>query len=616
MTDARSGARNRNELWATVLVEEIARAGVREVVVCPGSRSTPLVLAVAAHPALRVVPHLDERSAGFFALGIGKATGRPAAVVTTSGTAVANLLPSVVEAAQSEAPLLLLTADRPPHLRGADANQAIVQPGIFGAYPRFEAELVPDPTPEGLLHLRQVACRAVAEALGAPAGPVHLNVPFRKPLEPTRVEGDISLHLTEHPFALEGRASGEPLVRIHPRRAAPPVDAVAALTQRIRGAQRPLLVAGPLPDRGEAGGALRAFAGQHRIPLLADALSGARFPPLDGDLEAAAERHVVGTYDLALRTAEVTRGLRPDLVIRFGAAPTSARLLGWLGELAEVPQVVVHEGGRWKDHLATASEMVVSDVRLLLEALPACLASPDPEWARVWSTLEGELRRLVAEGDAHNDSQGDAPAIGEGEIVGRIVRGVPAGDLLFASGSMPIREVDAFVPHRDGALTVLGNRGASGIDGINSTAAGASFGSGARVVAVVGDLAFLHDQTGLSLLREQGVDVLLVVVNNDGGGIFHHLPVREYEPEFTRYFATPHGRDLSHLAALHDLPYRCADLRESSATLDDALAWALDRTAGSGGSRILELRTDRDQSFRLRGEAIRRLTEAARASLA
>ncbi len=611
MTDAQEGVRNRNELWATVLVEEIARAGVREVVVCPGSRSTPLVFAVAAHPALRTVAHLDERSAGFFALGIGKATGRPAAVVTTSGTAVANLLPAVVEAAQSEAPLLLLTADRPPHLRGADANQAIVQPGIFGVYPRYEAELLPDPTAEGLLHLRQVACRAVAEARGAPGGPVHLNFPFRKPLEPVRVEGDIPPALASELLATEGRGSGEPFVRIHRRRAAPPRDAVASVTRRLREARRPLLVAGPLPDPVESGAALRSFAGRHRVPLLADALSGARFPPAGGDTEEAAVEHVVGTYDLALRAMEVANSLRPDVVIRFGAGPTSARLLGWLGEMADVPQIVVHGGGRWKDHLAVASEMVVSDVRLFLEALPSSLASPDPEWMAAWSAVERELCRRVGAEEARPASD----VLSEGEVVGRVVRAVSPGNFLFTSGSMPVREVDAFAPRRDHALSVLGNRGASGIDGITSTAAGASFGAGARVVAVVGDIAFLHDQTGLSLLREPGVEVILVVVNNDGGGIFHHLPIREYEPDFTRYFATPHGRDVSHLAAMHDLPYRCVELRGSSAGLDNALAWALDARSASGGSRILELRTDRDESLRLREEAIRRLTEVARASL-
>ncbi len=611
-------------------MDELIRGGLREVVVAPGSRSTPLVMAAARRDELRLTVQIDERAAGFLALGVGKATGTPAAVITTSGTAVANLLPAVVESAQAQAPLLVLTADRPPRLRGADANQAIDQDRIFGSYPRFYHELWPGEVSDRTLrHLRSVACRAVALAGGAPAGPVHLNLPFEKPLEPTRGEGETEGR-AESPGpatgpgaggkGLAGRSGGRPYTRIHSARGGPSPAAVERLKHLLRTARRPLLVAGPLPRPWLDGPALRGFAARHGIPLLADPLSGARYP--------AAAEPVVGSYDLALQSPEVRRGLVPDLVIRVGQAPTSARLNDWLAELAagdaSTRQVVVDEGGRWKDHLAVADEMLVADPSEVLGRLAAGASvsaapteSGDPGregWVQGWRGVDAALREHL-----------EAPSSGEvyeGAAVGRLVRRMPAEDLLFVSSSMPVREVDAFAPHRDGPLQVLGNRGASGIDGITSTAAGAALTTGRRVVAVVGDLALLHDSQGLAVLREPGIRVVLVVLNNDGGGIFHLLPIRDHEPAFTPYFATPHGRDLSHLAALYDLPHRRVELRDREdreaaeeevpdRALDRGLEWAL----SLDGSGVLELRTDRESNRRLRTSALQAAEQVAREAL-
>jgi 2-succinyl-5-enolpyruvyl-6-hydroxy-3-cyclohexene-1-carboxylate synthase len=609
--------RNRNELWAGVLVDELVRAGVREVVVSPGSRSTPVVLRIAARREIRTVVQTDERAAAFFALGVGKATGRPAAVLTTSGTAAANLFPAVVEAAQAETPLLVLTADRPPHLRGADANQAIDQVHLFGRYPRLYAELAPERiTHETLGHLRAVAARAVAAAVGDPGGPVHLNLPFAKPLEPTPVPGDVPLELGENaPLAVHGRSEGRPFTRIHRRRAAATAEAVGSLEEGLRGARRPLIVAGPLPRPWETGPAIRAFAAERGIPLLADALSGARYPPGAGDEPAGDLAVVVGSYDLALREPAVRERLRPDFVVRVGASPTSAELRGWLTGLGDVQQVVIDGGERWKDHLAVASEVIGADPALVLRAvLRRGGGRPEDGWGESWRRLEGAARSVV--------ERAERSELFEGEVVGRLARMLDPDDLLFVSGSMPVRDLDAFAPHRSDALTVLGNRGASGIDGIVSTAAGASLSTGRRVVAVVGDLALLHDAAALALLREPGVRVLVVVLNNDGGGIFHLLPVREHEPAFTRFFATPHGRDLSRLAALYDLPHRRLDARHpdeggaaqvppEEGVLHPLLDWGL----GLGGSGIMEIRTDRDGNLRLREAAMRRARDAVRAAL-
>jgi 2-succinyl-5-enolpyruvyl-6-hydroxy-3-cyclohexene-1-carboxylate synthase len=604
--------RNRNELWARVLMDELARAGVRTVVVAPGSRSTPLVLAAAGNERLRTLVQIDERSAGFLALGIGKAAGRPAAVITTSGTAAANLLPAVVEACQGETPLLLLTADRPPRLRGADANQAIDQLHLFGRYTRLFQELSPAPVSGATLrHLRSVAARAVAAAVGDPGGPAHLNLPFDTPLEPRPVPEDLPVDLAESaPLSLAGRSGGKPYTRVRPRRLAPNPEALESLGAALRAARRPLLVAGPVPRSRDSGPRIVELARRLGAPLLADPLSGARYP---GGVP------VVGGYDLALASEAVRGRLVPDLILRFGATPTSAGLGRFLEELAGVPQVVVDGGDRWKDHLAVAQEVLPGDPALaadaLAGALPPGVARPaEPAWLDRWMRVEsavGEVLRREAAGPFF-----------EGTLLREVLAAVPDDALLFVSNSMPIRDLDSFGLACGRPIEAKGNRGASGIDGIVSTALGLAVGAGRPVVAVLGDLALLHDMNGLLAVRGSGAKLTLVVVQNDGGGIFHFLPIRDHEPEFTPLFATPHGRDVARVAALHDLPHRRVEGRERSSAeeagatpgrgepetaepkgalrgvegLREALAWA----EREPGAALVEIRTDRDENRRRR----------------
>lgn len=603
--------RNRNELWGRVLIDELARSGVEHVVVSPGSRSTPLVLAAATDSRLRISTQIDERSAGFLALGAGKATGRPAAVITTSGTAVPNLMPAVVEAAQGETPLILLTADRPPRLRGADANQTIEQRGIFGGYVRFFEELFPGELSDAVLRsLRSVVCRGVAHALGEPAGPVHLNVPFDLPLEPTPIEGDLHPRLAEAATpGAAGRPGGLPWTRVQELRAALPEGEFARLLEVLRRARAPLLIGGVVSRPWEVGPLLGRASAATGIPLLADPLSGARYPGPG----AAGSPGLVGGYDLALSSTRVRGELAPDLIIRVGLASTSKVLAEWLESMEGVPTVVVSGAGRWRDHAGLATEWIGADPARFLTGLAEAGRrglAPRSTWLEAWRELESDVRAGVCA------LAGDPPfeALAVAEIISRI----PEEALLFVSNSMPVRDVDTFVPHRGGPLTVLGNRGASGIDGVVSTAAGVALASGRRVVAVVGDLALLHDSNGLASLRAPGVRVLLVVLNNDGGGIFHFLPVRSYEPAFTPLFVTPHGLDLSHLAALHGLPHVRVDLRSpgegerprAEAGPLPALEDAWTTAAELGGSAILEVRTDREANRAGRVEAVRKIASA------
>ena len=596
-------------MWAGVLLDELARAGVREVALAPGYRSAPLVMAAAADARLRVFTHLDERSAAFFALGVGKRARRPAAVITTSGTAVANLLPAVVEASYSEAPLLLLTADRPHRLRGADANQAIDQAGIFGRHVRdFVEAAPPEAAAAALVHLRTVAARAVASSLGRPAGPVHVNLPFAKPLAPIRVPGDVPEGFAAaHPLAARGRPEAAPLTRIEVRRSTPPAREVARLAARVREVERGLIVAGPSPEPERDGPAAKALAAATGYPLLPDALSGARF----GEARGAPR---IGGYDLFLDGAPTREALRPDLVLRLGASPTSANLLSLLQE-AGGEQWVIDGGDRWKDHLNLATDYLRADVAGYAKALCAALArgprrtggedvSPgaraaaersDPSgeardaWRGLWRRTERATARAVAESAEGGD-------LFEGAVCAEVVRAAPPGSTIFVSSSMPVRDLDAFAFPRRKRLLVYGNRGASGIDGILSSAAGVAAGGDGPVLAIVGDVAFIHDMNGLLSARDHA-EVIFVLVNNDGGGIFHFLPIRNFEPAFTRHFATPHGLDFAHAAALYGLPH------ERVGTLA-RLGSALERATARGGSRIIEVGTDRERNRRRR-QAVR-----------
>ncbi len=607
--------RNRNEVWGRVFFDELVRHGVEHVCLAPGSRSTPLVLAAAERPELRVHPFLDERSAAFFALGVAKASTRPVAMITTSGTAVANLFPAVVEASHAEVPLLLLTADRPRHLRDGDANQTIDQVRIFGGYVRSFIEAGPPEVGDvALRHLRVTAARAFAECLGAPAGPVHVNFPFAKPLEPLLVPDDVPDGFERaHPLAAFGRTGCAPFTRVSTRRPRLADEEVEEIASALRRSNRPLVVAGPAPDPLRRGRLLRRLSRAGGLPLLADPLSGAR----TGREEEGA---LVAHYDLFLRDDAVLDRLAPDLILRVGGAPTSAALLRYLGGVeGSVPQLVVDVGGAWKDHLSTASRYFRGEPEDALLRIAASVARQGgdggtADWTALWLRAERVAERVSREGAAG--------VFFEGALFAEVSEALPPEGALFVSSSMPVRDLDAFGGDAAAGGAIYGNRGASGIDGIVSTACGVSLGRGTPVLAVVGDVAFHHDMNGLLAAREAGVRVVFVVVHNDGGGIFQMLPIREHEPAFTRYFSTPHGLDFRHAAALYGLPFRRVEGRSVDAggstgedsvrgRFAEALRWALSEET----SVVVEVRADREENRSRRAEVVKRVAEAVRDEL-
>ena len=558
-------------------MDELALSGVRDVCIAPGSRSTPLVLAVAGDARLRVRVHMDERSAGFFALGVGKATRVPAAVVTTSGTAAANLFPAVVEAERSETPLLVLTADRLHRLRDADANQTIDQLRLFGPNVRAFFEVAPASAEAAALrHLRGLAGRAVAAAIGQPAGPVHVNFPFDKPLEPavqtTREAGS------------EARGASEvedPIVRVSPRRPRASEQELRGLVTLCESAEEGILVAGPSAEPDAVGEAVLRLGAATGYPVLADPLSGARFRPPHG---AA----VTGAHDLFLRDAKVRELLRPQLVLRVGSSPTSASVQRFLLETAPERHVVIDGGGRWKDHGGTVTDYVQADAADTLERLEALARrSASGHWRGRW---------LRADEVAREAAPAAAEEFHEGDVLATVAASVPEGGTIFVSSSMPVRDLDAFGVPRAEHVVVHGNRGASGIDGIVSTAFGVASAAEGPTVCVLGDVALFHDQNGLLWSREPDLAVVFVLIDNDGGGIFHMLPVREHEPEFTKLFAAPHGLDFAHAAALHGVAF------EDVAT-PGHLARRLTECLGEPATRVLRVRTDREANRR-RHEAV------------
>jgi 2-succinyl-5-enolpyruvyl-6-hydroxy-3-cyclohexene-1-carboxylate synthase len=553
--------------WVVEIAQSLAAHGVKDVVVCPGSRSTPLALAVARHPALRVWMHLDERSAGFFALGIARARHRPAAVLCTSGTAVANLLPAVVEAHLARVPLLLLTADRPPELRDNGAPQTIDQIGIFGRNVRWFIDL-PVPQMTLLPFLRATLGRAIGLTQSAPAGPVHLNLPFREPLVPDR--SLMTTLLAQTPSS----------VQVTPARRMLGGAELATLASSLIEYRRGLIIAGP-DCPADLGSLLTILAHRLRFPVLADPLSGVRYGLHTDD-------YILGAYDAFLRDERFVTHYAPEVVLRFGAMPTSKPLLLYLQHHPQARQLVIDGGAGWREPTSLAREHLQVDEHWFCLALADALASSQREgptlWLRAWQTAEQTARTTI---QAHLLAQ---ETISEPGLFARLGTWLPNGTTLFVGNSMPVRDCDTFLAPRSTPLYVIGNRGANGIDGLVSTALGLAAGDATPLVMVLGDLSLIHDTNGLIAARLHRLNATILLINNDGGGIFSFLPQASETDQFELLFGTPHGTDFAPLAALYGAQYTLAS---DWATVHTAL-----QNSFAGGLHLIEIRTRRDQNVR------------------
>ena len=578
-------APNRNTLWAESIVSELVANGVEAVCVAPGSRSTPLTVAVATRPEIEVYSHLDERSAAFFALGRGRRTGEPTALICTSGTAAANFHPAVMEANESRVPLLVLTADRPPELHDSGANQTTDQQRLYGNAVRYDRTL-PEPEPDArkLRSLRVTVSRAVGETTGTPPGPVHLNVPFRKPLEPTPVEGDVPEDFEEqYPLAANGRDG--PFVERTVGESQLSDQQIDSLATAIDRADRGLVVCGPMTRPTPSPDALAAFAEQTGFPVLADPLSGLRFGRHTESVP------ICGGYDSYLDGCEWPD---PDLVVRFGASPTSKNLRKYLAG-TDARQVVVDPAGGWREAEFTATDLVEAAPTPLAMALADRPLSPG---------LDSYRKRFTAMERRYWDTVESACAeqYFEGAILNQVADLLPDPSTCFVSNSMPVRDLDRFGKPRDGDITVLGNRGVSGIDGIVSTGLGAGSATAEPLVIVLGDLSFYHDMNGLLALQRCGVDATIVLIDNDGGGIFHKLPISQFEPPFTEQFLTPHGLDFAPVGDLYGFEFTVTSGADAFADLFEA-------SVESDGTQVISVQTDSADSHSIREQIHQRILD-------
>jgi 2-succinyl-5-enolpyruvyl-6-hydroxy-3-cyclohexene-1-carboxylate synthase len=545
-------ATNRNTALASALVEELARAGVERAVVCPGSRSTPVSLALLREPGIATTSVVDERSGAFLALGAANATGRPVAVACTSGTAAANLHPAVCEAGEAGVALILLTSDRPPELRDVGAGQTIDQIDLYGTAVRWFCEVgTHDADDAGLLHMRSTACRAVAVATGDPRpGPVHLNLSWRDPLGPEPREGEVT---ATSALALEGRGADVALTDVYRPEAALGQAEIDSLAADLREAGRGLIIAGRQADPA-LGAALAELAAATGYPVLAEPTSQVRLGPHD-------RTEVVWPYEAIARARPAS--LEPEVVVRFGDMPTSRALRDWLASLEGCAQLVVDPHGSWSEPTRKAGLALRAEPVGLARMLAAALADPpvDEGWQRLWRRAATAAAGAI---DAELSGRDEPTEPGLAVALGSLYAD---GELVYTASSMPIRDQEAFLEGGPASVLFLANRGANGIDGVVSSGVGAALTSGRPTWILLGDLALHHDSNGLAALGDVSTPVRLVVPNNDGGGIFEFLPQagQVAREEFEAIFGTPLGLDLAKLAALHGIAHhrieRLADLR-------------------------------------------------------
>jgi 2-succinyl-5-enolpyruvyl-6-hydroxy-3-cyclohexene-1-carboxylate synthase len=578
---------NANTALASALVEELARGGVRRAVISPGSRSTPLAVALWRDPAIEVTVIVDERSAAFFALGFAQVSGDPVALLCTSGTAAANYHPAICEADESGVPLLVLTADRPPELRGIGAGQTIDQINLYGSSVRWFCEVgTHEADDSGLLHYRSTACRALGAAKGEPRpGPVHLNLPWREPLAPIAVEGDVT---AEDELALKGRAE-RPLTAITRNDLEPSPFLLDEIASHIGDAISGVIIAGRQLDP-ELRDPLTHLATASGFPILAEPTSQLRCGPHD-------RSRVIANYDLLLRDERFASSVVPDLVLRFGEMPTSKPLRAWLAA-SGADEIVVDPFGGFNDPARRAAAVIRAEPTELAAGWAKRLEDETRPAPERWLEADATARAAI---EAALDEQ---PSTSEPALHRALGSAHRDGDLVYTASSMPIRDQEAFLPSSEADAHFLCNRGANGIDGLISSGIGAAASSGRPTTIITGDLGLLHDLGGLAALRDVETPVRIIVIDNDGGGIFHLLPQAGAlaDDEFEALLGTPRGVDVAKAADLFGIPHRPLEQLDE---LAEVLA------AGTG---LIEVKVDRGPgSVELRRELAALAIEAVAA---
>lgn len=583
---------NRNYAFTRIFVEELSRCGLKHVCICPGSRSTPLTIAFAEHPSIQCWVHLDERSGGYFALGMAKALKEPVALVCTSGTAAANFLPAAVEAFHSNVPLMILTGDRPPELWGWGANQTINQIDIYGEHVK-ESIVMPHPevTLELLSFVRAQSCKAFATAVSVPAGPVHINFPLREPLEPLRVDSDFPENIEDSlDEAWTGRKGSNPYLSLSFIRNYPNESDIDKLARELETTQEGIIVCGPQTDEHAAMN-ITKIAAQLNYPVLADPLSQLRSQYGAGSL-------IVDCYDIFLRDPAITKPLKPKLVLRFGGFPTSKALGQFLEKCSDAEHILVDGNNQWNDPIHVGSKVFHVSPSDFCETLRNKTETRLTEWYDDWNTITNKTRIGIQE------VLSDCKEMFEGKLFAELGKLLPSPSNLFIGNSMPVRDLDTFFPTSDKNLRIFGNRGASGIDGIVSSALGVASITG-KLVVVLGDLSFYHDLNGLLAAKSHKIDATIIVINNDGGGIFSFLPQVGSEGVFEKYFGTPHGLNFQAAAELYHLGYQQTETWESFRS-------AFTANFQNEDTNIIEIPGNRESNLNLHRELINQVLSQIR----
>lgn len=560
--------RNTNTLWASVVVETLSRLGLTTAVICPGSRSAPLAVAFARHPAVEAIPVLDERSAAFFALGMAKRRGIPVALICTSGTAGANFYPAVIEAKESRVPLLVLTADRPLELRHCHAGQTIDQVRLYGNYPNWQTELaVPSLDREMLQYLRQTIVHAWERSRFPVSGVVHLNCPFRDPLAP--IPQPVEVELGEDFFDAVSNVAAVPL----PSQPLP-LEVVETWQSHPRG----IIIAGVAHSYApeEYCQAIASLSQHFQYPVLAEALS-----PLRN--YAHLNPFLIATYDLILRNRKLAQTLAPEIVIQLGELPTSKELRTWLTTLQPTRWIVDLAPDNFDPlhgktiHLKTSIEGLISAIERrtnLKDRAPT-------DYLKQWCLAEFEARKAV------DKTMGAIDFLLESKIAWFLSQTLPANTPLFIGNSMPVREMEFFWMSGSKGIVPYFNRGANGIDGTLSTGLGIAHRYRPSVI-LIGDLAFLHDINSLLINSKFVGHLTIVLINNNGGGIFEMLPISAFESIFEDFFATPQDIDFGKLCLAYGIEHKSIQTWE---VLEAAIA-----PLPQKGIRVLELQTQRKQN--------------------
>lgn len=515
--------------YVVTFVQQLIDSGVREVVISPGSRSTPLALVMAEHPKMKTYINIDERSAGFFALGLAKKQRKPVALLCTSGTASANYYPAIIEAYYSRVPLIVLTADRPHELRDVGAPQAIDQIQIYGKYVKwFVDALIPDNQPVVLDYVKNIVSRGVYEATKLPYGPIHINLPFREPLVP-----DLSL---VHKLDRETNNSN-----INSSKVTLNETAINEIAVRLQNMKKGLIICGEIYDHHFAQSVI-ALAQKLKSPILADPLSQLRYGEHDKDM-------IIDTYDTILKDDQLQKALKPDFIIRFGSMPVSKPLFLFLKQHQDLMQIVVDSGGGFRDPTLLADHIYCDEqsfCQMLIEKLDENL---DDTWYRRWSKANNIAQMFLSDIKEQNEE------LFEGKLYVELQKLLPDECNLFVGNSMPIRDVDTFFRSSEKKIHLYANRGANGIDGVVSTALGISAASKIPTYLVIGDLSFYHDLNGLLAAKFHEINLTIFLINNNGGGIFSFLPQANEKKHFEYLFGTPTNICFEAVAKMYNINY-------------------------------------------------------------